>query len=104
MINQVMLIQQQQHFISLRFFSFIPGLTFLFRSLPIDSSAYRHTGLHGQLSRIVTTVLPQNPFNQIDNGSTTINASIDSRPHLLLRNLPSKSYPSPRENEQIITD
>ncbi len=79
-------------------------LIYLIRSLPLDSSSYRHTGLHGQLSRIVTTVIPQNPFNQLDNGIKTVNASTDSRPHVILKPLPRKSLPTPREEEQIITE
>jgi hypothetical protein len=75
----------------------------LIRSLPIDSFSYRHTGLNGQLSRAVTTVFPQNPFNQMDNSSSTINSSVDSRPHIILRQLPTKNFSFPRVNEQIIT-
>jgi hypothetical protein len=63
---------------------------FIVRSLPIDYSSYRHTGLNGQLSRSVTTVIPQNPFNYMDISSTTTNASIDSRPHVLMQQLPGK--------------
>lgn len=70
----------------------------------MDTSSPRYTGLHGSLSRIVTTVLPQNPYNQIDNTSKTVNSSIDSRPHVVLRQLPAKILPSPREKEQITTE
>jgi hypothetical protein len=64
----------------------------------MDYSPYRHSGVHGQLSRSVTTVLPQNPFNQIENTSSTINGSIDSRSHIVIRPLPGKLLPTPRDN------
>ena len=64
----------------------------------MDFTSYRHSGLHGQLSRSVTTVLPQNPFNKIENTSSTINGSIDSRSHIFIRPLPGKILPTPRDN------
>jgi hypothetical protein len=44
--------------------------------------------MNGQLSRAVTTVVPQNPFNQMENSNPTTNASIDSRPQFLIKDLP----------------
>jgi hypothetical protein len=60
--------------------------------------------MNGQLSRAVTTVIPKNPFNQMDISNTTTNASIDSRPQLLIQSLPRNvSSPSkdPKPNEKI---
>ena len=46
----------------------------------------------------LTTVVPQNPFNKMENTSTTTNASLDSRPQVLIKDLPrSVSSPS-KEN------
>ncbi|CAF4995838.1 unnamed protein product, partial [Rotaria sp. Silwood1] len=69
------------------------------KPLSIDYASYRHSGLNGQLSRAVTTVIPQNPFNQMDITSTTVNASLDSRPHILIQNLPS-SVSSPMKDNK----
>ncbi|CAF1295446.1 unnamed protein product [Rotaria sp. Silwood1] len=74
------------------------------KSFPIDNSLYHHSDLHGPLSQIVTTVIPQNPFNQMDISSTTINASIDSRSHILIRQLPRKSLNDNKKNEKQIVN
>lgn len=71
----------------------------LFRPLPIDYATYRHTGMNGQLSRAVTTVIPQNPFNQMDISNTTTNASLDSRSHILIQDLP-RSVSSPLKDNK----
>ena len=61
--------------------------------------------MNGQLSRAVTTVIPQNPFNQMDNSSTTTNASIDSRSHILIRDLPGKMLSNTsRDNRTMKND
>jgi len=54
--------------------------------------------MNGQLSRAVTTVIPQNPFNQMDINSTTTNASIDSRPQFLIQDLPGNVSSSSKDN------
>ena len=81
-------------------------LKFITRSLPLDNSSFRHSDLNGSLSRIVTTVMPQNPFNQIDASSKTVNASLDSRSHHVIRPLPAKRLLPLKENtkteEQIV--
>ncbi|CAF3602688.1 unnamed protein product, partial [Rotaria sp. Silwood2] len=59
-------------------------------SFPIDNLSYRQSNFNRPLSQIVTNVIPQNPFNQMDINNTTINASIDSRSHIVLRQLPGK--------------
>ncbi|CAF3267845.1 unnamed protein product [Rotaria socialis] len=69
------------------------------KPLPVDYATYRHTGLNGQLSRAVTTVIPQNPFNMMDISSTTVNASLDSRAQILIQNLPS-TFPSTSKNNK----
>lgn len=74
---------------------------FLFRSLPLDYSSPRYSDLNGSLSRIVTTVMPQNPFNQMDNMSKTVNASLDSRPFAVLRSLPGKKLSSMKDSLMI---
>ena len=67
----------------------------LFRPLTVDEPIQRHTDQNGQLSRSVTTVVPQNPFNKMDNTCTTTNGSLDSRSHIVMRDLPrSTSSPS----------
>ncbi|CAF4463194.1 unnamed protein product, partial [Rotaria sp. Silwood2] len=60
------------------------------KSFPIDNLSYRQSNFNRPLSQIVTNVIPQNPFNQMDINNTTINASIDSRSHIVLRQLPGK--------------
>jgi hypothetical protein len=55
--------------------------------------------MNGQLSRAVTTVIPQNPFNQMDINSTTTNASIDSRPQFLIQDLPGNVSSSSKDNK-----
>ncbi|CAF1293835.1 unnamed protein product [Rotaria magnacalcarata] len=78
------------------------------KSLPLDNSSYRHSDLNGSLSRIVTTVMPQNPFNQIDTSSTTVNASLDSRSHHAIRPLLGKRLLPLKDNtktdEQIVNN
>ncbi|CAF4255657.1 unnamed protein product [Rotaria sp. Silwood2] len=69
------------------------------KPLPIDHASYRHSGLNGQLSRAVTTVIPQNPFNQMNITSTTVNASLDSRSHILIQNLPSSLSSTLKDNK-----
>ncbi|CAF1580744.1 unnamed protein product [Rotaria magnacalcarata] len=69
------------------------------KPLPVDYATYRHTGLNGQLSRAVTTVIPQNPFNMMDISSTTVNASLDTRAQILIQNLPS-TFPSTSKNNK----
>ncbi|CAF0998887.1 unnamed protein product [Rotaria sordida] len=69
------------------------------KPLQIDYASYRHSGLNGQLSRAVTTVIPQNPFNQMNINSTTVNASLDSRPHILIQNLPSGVSSTMKDNK-----
>jgi hypothetical protein len=55
--------------------------------------------MNGQLSRAVTTVIPQNPFNQMDISNTTTNASLDSRSHILIQDLP-RSVSSPLKDNK----
>ena len=55
--------------------------------------------MNGQLSRAVTTVIPQNPFNQMDVSNTTTNASLDSRSHILIQDLP-RSVSSPSKDNK----
>lgn len=74
-------------------------LLFFIRPLPFDDASYRHSGLNGQLSRAVTTVIPQNPFNTMDISSSTVNASLDTIPHILIQNLPSTIPPVVKENK-----
>ncbi|CAF1626279.1 unnamed protein product [Adineta ricciae] len=65
------------------------------KPLYVDEPIQRHTDQNGQLSRSVTTVVPQNPFNKMDNTCTTTNGSLDSRSHIVMRDLPrSTSSPS----------
>jgi hypothetical protein len=71
----------------------------IFRPLSIDYASYRHSGLNGQLSRAVTTVIPQNPFNQMDVNSTTTNASLDSRSHFLIPQLPRNVSSPSKDNK-----
>lgn len=59
----------------------------------------RHADLNGQLSRAVTTVVPQNPFNKMDNVTSTTNASLDSLAHHLIRDLP-RSVSSPTKEKK----
>lgn len=83
---------------------------FVFRPLSIrDDASHRHTTLNGQLSRAVTTVTPQNPFNKMDNICTTTNGSLDARSHIVIKDLPrSVSSPSKtnknNENKEEKTD
>ncbi len=75
----------------------------------IDNTSYRHATLNGQLSRAVTTVIPQNPYNQMDIISTTINGSLDPRSPILIKELP-RNVASPskanktNENKEEKTD
>lgn len=46
--------------------------------------------MNGQLSRAVTTVVPQNPFNQMTNPVATTNDSLDSRAQILIQQLPRR--------------
>jgi hypothetical protein len=55
--------------------------------------------MNGQLSRAVTTVIPQNPFNQMDISNSTTNASLDSRSHILIQDLP-RSVSSPSKDNK----
>jgi len=68
-----------------------------FRPLPYDYATARRSDLNGQLSRAVTTVVPQNPFNQMENQTPTTNASLDSRPHVLIQSLPRNTTSPPKE-------
>lgn len=45
--------------------------------------------------------MPQNPFNQMDNMSKTVNASLDSRPFAVLRSLPGKKLSSMKDSLMI---
>ncbi|CAF3588534.1 unnamed protein product [Adineta steineri] len=65
----------------------------------VDNTSYRHTDLNGQLSRSVTTVLPQNPFNYMNVISTTTNGSLDTRSPVLIRSLP-RSTVSPSKTQK----
>lgn len=56
--------------------------------------------MNGQLSRAVTTVIPQNPYNQMDISSTTTNTSIDSRPQFLIQDLPRNVALPSKDNNQ----
>ena len=101
MINPDNLIQLQRLFISTKTNLCLISISLLFRPLPIDSGFSRRTDLNGQLSRAVTTVVPQNPFNQMDNTNTTTNASLDTRPHFLIQDLPRNvSSPSKSTGEK----
>lgn len=62
-------------------------------------SGTRHADLNGQLSRAVTTVVPQNPFNKMDNINATTNASLDTLAHHLIRDLP-RSVSSPTKEKK----
>ena len=73
----------------------------MIRSFPIDDLTYRHSGINGEFSRIVTTVMPQNSFNKIDKSNETINASLDSRPYIILQQLPRKCLHSPKQNSKM---
>ncbi|UJR36925.1 hypothetical protein I4U23_029637 [Adineta vaga] len=65
------------------------------KPLSVNEPTQRHTDLNGQLSRSVTTVLPQNPFNNMDITCTTTNGSLDTRSHIVIKDLPrSTSSPS----------
>ena len=68
-----------------------------FRPLPLEKAFNRHTDLNGQLSRAVTTVVPQNPFNQMANPTGTVNASLDSRAHALIPSLPRSTSSPPKD-------
>lgn len=66
----------------------MPFFSSLFRPLPLDQNTFnRHADLNGQLSRAVTTVVPQNPFNQMSNPVPTTNDSLDSRAQILVQQL-----------------
>jgi len=92
-MNRVVLLRVQPQFTSnCSIYLKINFISFSFRSLPFDTSTPRYVNLHGPLSCIVTTVHPQNPFNQIDNMSSTVNASLDSRSYFSLQDLPRRDY------------
>ena len=95
------LIQRQPLFISTKLISSLhQSLSIYFsRPLAFDYGSARRSDLNGQLSRAVTTVLPQNPFNQMDIKSTTTNASLDSRPHVLLQTLPRSTATPSKERK-----
>ncbi len=90
-----------QHLISPKLNSnlFFYRIFVLSRPLPVNNASYRHSDLNGQLSRAVTTVIPQNPFNQMDNRSTTANASLDSRSHVLIQDLPRNVSSPSKDNK-----
>ena len=55
----------------------------------------RYSNMYGALSQSVTTVFPQNPFNQRDMHSETTNGSLDSRSFAKIQHFSVKQHASP---------
>ena len=64
-----------------------------FRALPIDYLSPRHSSIHGIFSKSISNIMPYNPYNPVHHTSETANGSLDSRPHLVLRQLPRIKLP-----------
>ncbi|CAF3945392.1 unnamed protein product [Adineta steineri] len=71
------------------------------RPLPIDNSLYRHADIHGIFSKSIINAMPSNPYNRVDNIIESMNGSLDSRPSVVIRQLPRIKLP-PRPPPPVI--
>ncbi|CAF1491976.1 unnamed protein product [Adineta ricciae] len=65
----------------------------VYKALPIDYLSPRHSSIHGIFSKSISNIMPYNPYNPVHHTSETTNGSLDSRPHLVLRQLPRIKLP-----------
>ncbi|UJR09246.1 hypothetical protein I4U23_013492 [Adineta vaga] len=65
----------------------------VYKILPIDYSSPRHTNIHGIFSKSISNIMPYNPYHPAHYCSETVNGSLDSRPHLILQQLPRIKLP-----------
>ncbi|CAF1326547.1 unnamed protein product [Adineta ricciae] len=65
----------------------------VYKVLPIDYLSPRHSSIHGIFSKSISNIMPYNPYNPVHHTSETANGSLDSRPHLVLQQLPRIKLP-----------